>query len=49
VPDWALAVPQGFTTNFDLALDRFGYDGNAENVVLAAKNNYDLVSAGHWP
>lgn len=49
VPDWALAMPQAFTTNFDLALDRFAYDGNAENVVLAAKNNYDLVVAGHWP
>jgi glucose/mannose transport system substrate-binding protein len=49
VPDWALAMPQAFTTNFDLALDRFAYDGNAENLVLAAKNNYDLVVAGHWP
>jgi glucose/mannose transport system substrate-binding protein len=49
VPDWALAMPPAFTTNFDLALDRFAYDGNAENVVLAAKNNYDLVAAGHWP
>jgi glucose/mannose transport system substrate-binding protein len=49
VPDWALAMPQAFTTNFDVALDRFAYDGNAENVVLAAKNNYDSVVAGHWP
>jgi glucose/mannose transport system substrate-binding protein len=49
VPDWALAVPQAFTTNFDFALDRFGYDENGENLVLAAKNNYDLVLAAHWP
>jgi glucose/mannose transport system substrate-binding protein len=49
VPDWALAMPPAFTTNFDLALGRFGYDGNAENVVLAAKNNYDLIVTGHWP
>ena len=49
VPDWALAMPPAFTTNFDLALGRFGYDGNAENVVLAAKNNYDLIATGHWP
>jgi glucose/mannose transport system substrate-binding protein len=49
VPDWALAMPPAFTTNFDLALDRFAYDGNAENVVLAAKNNYDLVTMEHWP
>lgn len=49
VPDWALAMPPAFTTNFDLALGRFAYDGNAENVVLAAKNNYDLIVTGHWP
>jgi glucose/mannose transport system substrate-binding protein len=49
VPDWALAMPPAFTTTFDLALDRFAYDGNAENVVLAAKNNYEMVSNGHWP
>jgi glucose/mannose transport system substrate-binding protein len=46
VADWALAVPQAFSTNFDPALDRFADDGNAENVVLAARNNYDLIVHG---
>jgi glucose/mannose transport system substrate-binding protein len=49
VPDWALALPQAFATNFDAALDRFADDGNAENLVLAAKNNYDLIVDSHWP
>ena len=43
VPDWAIAVPPAFSNNFDLALDRFAADGNAENLVLAARNNYDLI------
>jgi glucose/mannose transport system substrate-binding protein len=45
--DWAISLPQAFTTNFDRALDRFADDGNAENVVLAARNNYDLIEKGH--
>jgi glucose/mannose transport system substrate-binding protein len=49
VPDWAMALPQAFTTAFDAALDRFADDENAENVVLAAKNNYYLIVQGHWP
>jgi glucose/mannose transport system substrate-binding protein len=47
VPDFPLAVPQTFTTAFDAALAHFVDDGNAENVVLAVKNNYYLV-ADHW-
>jgi glucose/mannose transport system substrate-binding protein len=49
VPDWALAVPDAFSGAFDPALDRFADDRNAENVVLAAKNNYGLIVTGHWP
>ncbi len=49
VADWAMAVPQAFTTAFDAALDRFADDGNAENLVLAARNNYDSVVQVHWP
>jgi glucose/mannose transport system substrate-binding protein len=49
VADWAMALPQAFTTAFDAALDRFADDGNAENVVLAAINNYDSIVTTHWP
>lgn len=47
VPDWPLAFPQAFSTLFDAALDRFVDDGNAENIVLVVKNNYDLLTTGH--
>jgi glucose/mannose transport system substrate-binding protein len=47
VPDWPLAFPQAFSTIFDAALDRFVDDGNAENLVLTVKNNYDLLTASH--
>ncbi len=40
VGDFALTVPASFPPVFDPALDQFVTDGNAQNVVLAVKNNY---------
>jgi glucose/mannose transport system substrate-binding protein len=43
VPDWPIAISQAFSNAFDPALDRFVADHNEENVVLAARNYYDVI------
>jgi glucose/mannose transport system substrate-binding protein len=40
VGDFSLTVPSSFSTVLDPVLDQFVIDANAQNVVLAVKNNY---------
>ncbi len=43
VGDFALTVPTAFVTPFDAALDQLASDSDAQNFVLAVKNNYQLL------